>query len=162
VQEMVFYKNISGKLDNYYSDTSTRHTNPICFFLPLVKLDDTGVPFSHPLCSWPGTLPSLAGWLWDNWRTTAPLVWWPCCAATLPCACGSGSFCSFPDPLWSCLATPLVIPASYGLAAHWSCDLPLTTKSIFPSTTQSSYRENKKNLPSSLKQLCKTKTVHIG
>ena len=35
--------------------------------------------------------------------------------------------CSFPDSLWSCLATRVVIPA-----AHWSCDDLLMTKSIFP------------------------------
>jgi len=76
VQEMVFYKNVSGIfwviIQRYLYPTY----KPRCFSLTLAKLDDTGVPISHPLRGWYSRITAwlpgwLAGWLWDNW--TAPL-----------------------------------------------------------------------------------------
>jgi len=138
VQEMVFYKNVSGRFWVIFIQRYLYPTyKPRCFSLTLAKLDDTGVPFSHPLCGW---YPRITAWLAGS-GTTGPLHWgWPsCAAATLPC---DWFLLWYPvprlippahlDPLWSCLATPVVIPASHGLAAHWSCDDLLMTKSIFP------------------------------
>jgi len=133
VQEIVFYKQGSGKLNDIRQRYLYPTYKPKRFSLTLAKLDDTGTPFSHPLCSW---YPRITGWLALGKRT-APLVTMLCCYPALapsvvPLADSSrssGSPLVLPGKVLP--RSPLVLSASYGLAAHWSCDDLLMTKSIF-------------------------------
>jgi len=126
VQEMVFYKNVSGKFwiiiiqrylyPNIQTNTLFSNTGEArrywCSLLPTPSVAGLA-----------GTLPSLAGWLGDNWRTTARLVWRPCCAATLPC--GSGFF-------WCPSAASSPIPSGPAWLRLWSSSLPMASPPTGP------------------------------
>jgi len=134
------------------------------FSLSVAKLEDNGTPFSHPLSS-------LAGWLWDNWTGGHPALL-PCTATLVPAVVHSADSSRSSGSPQRLPRSPLVLPgnapspipsgpASYGLAAHWSCDDLLMTKSIFlyNSVLLSLW---KKNLLSSLMQLHKLKTKNAN
>jgi len=114
-----FWKILGNIVQRYLYPTY----KPRCFSLTLAKLDDTGVPFSHPLCSW---YPRITAWLAGSGqldRSTGgghPVLLLPCPATLAPSV--------VPRPS----ALLIWIPSGPAWLRLWSSPLPMASPPTGP------------------------------